>query len=153
MKILGIRTAPAQLRFALVEIVDGDLTLLNAETENQIKVPAGVSEYSEQLAWQKDEIDRIIRQNPDISKVVLKVGEYGRSDTKATRLGAYFDAMVILAAKEANLPVETKIYNQLGTKRAQVKDHAENRVGRTLTHWNEQVADAIVAAWSVRGEL
>lgn len=86
MKILGIRTAPAQLRYALIEVANEDLTLLNANTENLIKVPAGMTEYSEQLAWQKDEIDRIIRQNSDIAKVVLKVGEYGRSDTKSTRL-------------------------------------------------------------------
>jgi hypothetical protein len=150
LKILGVRTAPTQLRYAIVVIVDGNAILKNAGTENMIKVPAGVSEYSDQLAWQKGEIDRIIRQNSDINKVVLKVGEYGRSDTKSTRLGAYFDAMVILAAKEKNLAVETKIYKQLGTKRSLVKEHAENGVGKTNTHWNEQIADAIVAAWSAR---
>ncbi|SMN16192.1 hypothetical protein CRYPD_907 [uncultured Candidatus Thioglobus sp.] len=58
--------------------------------------------------------------------------------------------MVILAAKEANIPVQTKIYNQLATKRNQVKGHAEERVGRTEKYWNEQIADAIVAAWSGR---
>lgn len=150
MKILGIRTAPAQLRYALVEATNETLTLLNSETENLIKVPAGVSEYGDQLAWQKGEVDRIIRQNPDITKIILKTGEYGRSDTKSTRLGAYFDAIVILAAVEANLPIEAKIYNQLGTKRSQVKEDAEKRVGKTNTHWNEQIADAIIAAWSAR---
>lgn len=153
MKILGIRTAPAQLRYAIVERVDGELTLSNSSTEHLIKVPAGMSDNGEILAWQKEEIDRIIRQNDDITKVVLKVGEYGRSDTKSSRLGAHLDAIVILAAKQSNIAVETKLYNQLGTKRNQVKKHAENRVGKTETHWNEQIADAIVAAWSVRGVL
>ncbi len=132
-------------------LTDENISLTNEGTENLIKVPAGMVDYSDKLAWQKDEIDRIIRQNPDVQKIVLKIGEYGRSDTKANRLGAYFDAAVILAAKNENIFVITKIYSQLSTKRNQVKEHAENRVGRTATHWNEQMADAIVAAWSARG--
>ncbi len=150
MKILGIRTAPTQLRYALIEVDDGDCTLLNTNSESLIKVPAGMNDFSEMLSWQKAEIDRIIRQNQDVGKIVLKIGEYGRSDTKSSRLAAYFDAVVILAAKGADILVETKIYNQLGTKRAQVKVHAEDRVGRTDKYWNEQIADAIIAAWSGR---
>lgn len=150
MKILGIRTAPTQLRYALIEVDDGDCTLLNSNSESLIKVPAGMNDFSEMLSWQKAEIDRIIRQNQDVAKIVLKIGEYGRNDTKSSRLAAYFDAVVILAAKEADILLDTKIYNQLGTKRAQVKAHAEERVGRTDKYWNEQIADAIIAAWSGR---
>lgn len=153
MRILGIRTAPAQLRYALIEVVDGNLSLSNSDSENLIKVPAGVVDSSDILAWQKEEIDRILRQNSGIQKVILKVGEYRRSDTKSNRLGAYLDAMVILASKQADIPVEEKIYKQLDTKRVQVKCDAETRVGKTKTHWNEQIADAIAAAWSARGDL
>jgi hypothetical protein len=152
MKTLGIRTAPGQLRYAVVESDEDSTTLVNASTENLIKVPAGMDDYSEKLAWQKGEIDRILRQNPDIEKVVMKVGEYGRSDTKSSRLGSYFDAAVILAAKEFDIPVEGKVYKQIGTKRSQVKEHAENCATRTETHWNEQMADAVVAACSVRSD-
>ncbi|SER20607.1 hypothetical protein SAMN03080615_04352 [Amphritea atlantica] len=152
MKVLGIRTAPGQLRYAIIESNEDQTSLLNASTENLIKVPAGMEDYSEKLAWQKEEVDRILRQNPDIDHVVMKVGEYGRSDTKSSRLGAYFDAAVILAAKEQDIPVEGKIYKQVGTKRAEVKNHAEELVGKTDTHWNEQIADAIVAACSVRSD-
>lgn len=151
MKILGIRTAPTQLRYALIEVSADGINLLNSSTENMIKIPAGLSELNDQLSWQKGEIDRIIRQNKDVTKILLKIGEYGRSDTKSTRLGAYLDAMVILAAKEANIPIETKIYNQIATKRSEVKAHAEARAGKTDAHWNEQIADAIVVAWSARG--
>ncbi len=150
MKLLGIRTAPTQLRYAFVDVNDGDCSIVNANSESLIKVPAGMNDFSEMLSWQKAEIDRIIRQNQDIEKIILKIGEYGRNDTKSSRLASYFDAVVILAAKEANIPLETKIYNQLGTKRKQVKEYAENRVGRTEKYWNEQIADAIVAAWSGR---
>lgn len=153
MKILGIRTAPTQLRYALVTKENDDLVLLNADSENLIKVPASIEEYSDMIAWQKEEVDRIIRQNSDIVKVVLKIAEYGRTDTKSNRLGSYFDAAVILATKAANIPIESKLYSQLGTTRSKVKGHAETRVGRTTKYWNEQIADGIIAAWSARGEL
>jgi len=148
---LGIRTAPTQLRYALIKVDDdNNCSLVNGNSESLIKVPAGMDDFSEKLSWQKDEIDRIIRQNQDVEKILLKIGEYGRSDTKSSRLAAYFDAVVILAAKEANIPIQTKVYNQLSTKRKQVKEHAEARIGRTEKYWNEQIADAIVAAWSGR---
>ncbi|CAB5494344.1 hypothetical protein [Bathymodiolus thermophilus thioautotrophic gill symbiont] len=151
MKLLGIRTAPTQLRYALIKVDDdNNCSLVNSNSESLIKVPAGMDDFSEKLSWQKDEIDRIIRQNQDVEKILLKIGEYGRSDTKSSRLAAYFDAVVILAAKEANIPIQTKVYNQLSTKRKQVKEHAEARIGRTEKYWNEQIADAIVAAWSGR---
>ena len=148
---MGIRTAPTQLRYALIKVDDdNNCSLVNSNSESLIKVPAGMDDFSEKLSWQKDEIDRIIRQNQDVKKILLKIGEYGRSDTKSSRLAAYFDAVVILAAKEANIPIQTKVYNQLSTKRKQVKEHAEARIGRTEKYWNEQIADAIVAAWSGR---
>jgi len=115
-----------------------------------MRIPAGLDDTHDKLRWVKGELDRILRQNEDLSKVVLKLGEYGRNETISTRVGAYLDAIVLLACAENNVPVEGKIYNQLGTKRSQVKEHAENRVGRTPTHWNEQMADAIIAAWSSR---
>ncbi|CAB5499217.1 hypothetical protein THERMOT_995 [Bathymodiolus thermophilus thioautotrophic gill symbiont] len=151
MKLLGIRTAPTQLRYALIKVDDdNNCSLVNSNSESLIKVPAGMDDFSEKLSWQKDEIDRIIRQNQDVEKILLKIGEYGRSDTKSSRLAAYFDAVVILAAKEANIPIQTKVYNQLSTKRKQVKKDAKEHIGRTDKYWNEQIADAIVAAWSGR---
>ncbi len=152
MEILGIRTAPKQLRYALVCINGEGISLGNSESEHLIRTPATMEDPLDILAWQKKEIDRVIRINSDVIKIVLKVAEFGRNDTKITRLGAYLDAAVILSAKEANISVEGKLYSQLGTNRSQVKDHAEARVGRTNTHWNEQIADAIIAAWSARGD-
>lgn len=150
LKILGIRTAPIQLRYALIDVNGDECSLMNANSESLIKVPSGMNDFSELLSWEKSEIDRIIIQNQDIEKIVLKIGEYGRNDTKISRLASCVDAVVMLAAKEANISLETKIYNQLGTSRVQVKGYAEDRVGRTEKYWNEQIADAIIAAWSGR---
>jgi hypothetical protein len=150
VKILGIRTAPKQLRFALVEIAGNNATLLNGGSENLIKVPAGVTEAEDIIHWQKAEVDRILRQNPDIDFVALKTSEYARSDTKATRLASYLDAAVFLAAKDAHKPIHSRLYSQIGATRNTVKERAEARVGRTEKYWNEQIADAIMIAWALR---
>lgn len=150
MKILGIRTAPKQLRFALVEISDDTVSLLNHDSENLIKVPVGVTEPEDIVHWQKSEVDRILRQNQDIAFVAIKMSEYARSDTKATRLASYLDAAVLLAAKDAHKPVYSKLYSQIGAKRSNVKECAEARVGSTSKYWNEQMADAIMVAWALR---
>ena len=85
--------------------------------------------------------------------VAIKTSEYARSDTKSTRLASYLDAAVLLAAKDANIPVRTRLYSQIGAKRIDVKERAESKVGVTNKYWNEQVADAIMVALAVRGEV
>ncbi len=149
MKILGIRTAPGQLRFALVEFSNNDVALLNDETESLVKVPAGIAKPEDVLYWQKAEVDRILRQNADVACVGLKTSEFSRTETKSTRLATYLDAAVMLAAKEVNKAVHSKLYSQLGATRATVKERAEQRVGRTQKYWNEQIADAIIVAWKL----
>jgi hypothetical protein len=150
MKVLGVRTAPKQLRFALLELNGKAVNFLNQSTESLIKVPAGVTEAQDIVHWQKSEIDRILRQNPDIDLIAIKTSEYARSDTKSTRLASYLDAATLLAAKDADIPVCTRLYSQIGAKRADVKERAESMVGATDKYWNEQIADAIMVAWSVR---
>ncbi|WP_228608307.1 hypothetical protein [Xanthomonas arboricola] len=149
MKILGVRTAPKKLRFALLEVNGKVISFLNQSTESLIKVPAGVAEAQDIIHWQKSEIDRILRQNPGIDLIAVKTNEYARSETKSTRLASYLDAATLLAAKDADIPVCTRLYSQIGAKRADVKERAESRFGATDKYWNEQMADAIMVAWSV----
>jgi hypothetical protein len=153
MKVLGIRTAPKQLRFALLESDGTNIVFLNQNAEHIIKVPAGVTEVEDILHWQKSEVDRILRQNQDIDLVAIKTSEYARSDTKSTRLASYLDAAVLLASKDANIPVCTRLYSQIGAKRTDVKGRAESKVGSTDKYWNEQIADAIMVAWALRGGI
>ncbi|HAU4890818.1 hypothetical protein [Aeromonas hydrophila] len=153
MKVIGIRTAPKQLRFALLEFDEVNILFLNQNSENIIKVPAGVNEVEDIIHWQKSEVDRILRQNKDIDLVAIKTSEYARSDTKSTRLASYLDAAVLLASKDANIPVCTRLYSQIGAKRTDVKEKAESIVGVTNKYWNEQIADAIMVAFAVRGGI
>ena len=69
MKVLGIRTAPKQLRFALLDSDGTNIVFLNQNAEHIIKVPAGVTEVEDIIHWQKSEVDRILRQNQDIDCV------------------------------------------------------------------------------------
>jgi hypothetical protein len=153
MKVLGIRTAPKQLRFALLKIDGTNIDFLNQNAEHMIKVPAGVTKVEEIIHWQKSEVDRILRQNQDIDLIAIKTSEYARSDTKSTRLASYLDAAVLLASRDANMPVCTRLYSQIGAKRKNVKERAESIVGATDKYWNEQIADAIMVAWALRGGI
>lgn len=147
MKILGIRTAPQQIRYALIDTDGNACTLLNGSAENSLKLPATITSEEDQLKWVKEELSRVIRQNTDIKKIALKVPEFTSAKTKTSRLGDYLDAMVLLTAAESGIPIVTKLYSQMATKRAEVKRHAEDRVGKTSTGWNDQMADAIAVAW------
>lgn len=150
MKILGIRTAPQQIRYAMIGIDGNTCTFLNAYSENSLKLPATITSNETQLKWVKDELSRIIRQNTDITKIALKVPEFAGSKTSTSRLGDYLDAIVLLTAAESGIPIITKLYNQMATKRADVKRHAEERIGKTSTGWNDQMADAVAVAWTAR---
>lgn len=151
MKVLGIRTAPKQLRFALLDFYGNSIDFLNQNSEHIIKVPAGVTEVEDIIHWQKSEVDRILRQNQGVDLVAIKTSEYARRDTKSTRLASYLDAAVMLASKDVNIPVCTRLYSQIGANRTNVKERAESKVGSTDKYWNEQIADAIMVAWALRG--
>ena len=62
------------------------------------------------------------------------------------------EGIVINLAGQKNIPITIKTYSSLGTKRASVRSFAESKVGQqSQTGWNEQIADAISAAWSEKG--
>ncbi len=149
MKILGIRTAPKQIRYSLVEGNGNAWTLLNKSCENLIRMPATLTECGDQLRWWRDELHRGLRQNSGIEKIGLKTAEFRGADTLANRHGSYFDAMVLLVAAETGIPAIPRLYSQLATKRADVLRHAEARVGRSDSAWNEQMADAVAVAWVI----
>lgn len=147
MKILGVRTAPQQIRYAIVEFNNGTATLLNAATENILRKPAHISQTSEHLKWVRDELARVVRQNPDLEKIALKTPEFQGSKTVSSRQGEYLDAMVFIVAADTGILVVSKLYSQMATKRADVLRYAEARVGKTASGWNEQMADAVAVAW------
>lgn len=148
MKVLGFRADPSSPRYAIV-VPDGTtFSLENANGENRLSYPATVTTGAEKAGWLYREIERVFRDNPGLTKVVVKTNEYTQSDSRAKRESAYAEAMLLLYCVQHQVPVEIKIYTSLATKSGDVKAHAEARVGRTAKYWDAKMADAVVAGWS-----
>jgi len=151
MLVLGIRTAPKEVRYALLECDGNSAVFTNSSEENRLKIPNNMSNPEEKLPWIHDEFERIFRQNTEIEKIAIKTSEYSRSESKAARLATYMEGVVINLAGQKNIPITIKTYTSLGTRRGGVKSYAEAKVQCTSdTVWNEQMADAIAVAWSER---
>ena len=158
-KVLGIRTAPSVVRYAiLVKNDNGTIDFVNANSENKIDFPADCHTAIQKLPWLSNEVGRIFRQNPDISHVLIKASEFGRGrESAASREAAYYDAAIITQVGLLSTPIQidVRLYRGLGAniKRENVKSIAENYIGRTEKYWNEQMADAVVAAFCCFKEI
>ncbi len=148
MMVLGFRTDPSKPRYALVRKDGAGLVLVNAQVETSLPYPANIASAAEKVGWMYREIERIFRDNPGITRVVIKTNEYTQSDSKAKRESAYAEAMLLLFCSQHQVPVDVKIYASLGTNSGSVKGDAEARVCRTPKYWDAKMADAVVAAWS-----
>jgi Holliday junction resolvasome RuvABC endonuclease subunit len=147
MKVLGIRVDPQKTRYALIDYDGNVFTLLNANTESRLLYPANVSEPDEKVDWLYRELERVLHAHQDIEKVCIKTNEYTQSDSKSKRESAYLEGAVLLFCRRNNIPVTVKIYASLSTRSADVRGHAEQRVGRTAKYWDSKMADAVIAAW------
>jgi hypothetical protein len=147
LRAIGVRIAPSQIRFAVVRRDDQSFILENAESENKLVWPADLVHLQERVQWAFDESCRIFRHCGELACVAIKVPEYTQKRTKGTRAVDCIEGAVLLAASSRGVEVADYIYSQLGTKRGTVCQHAEQRVGRTPVGWDEQIADAVVAAW------
>jgi hypothetical protein len=147
MKIFGFRSDPNTPRYAIVDGTTTPPTLLNADAESRLRFPADCSSDAAQVTWLYREFERIFHTHPDITRVVIKKGEFTQGDNNAKRVASYQEAALLLYCGLHNKPVVTKIYASLATRSAQVKDHAIVRVGQTTRYWDGKMADAIIAAW------
>ena len=148
MLVLGIRVDPQKTRYALLDYDGNNFVLLNADAESKLSYPANLSESEEKVEWLYKELERVLHENQAIAKVCIKTNEYTQSDSKAKRESAYLEGAILLFCKQKNIPVTVKIYASLATRSADVKSHAEQRVGRTTKYWDVKMADAVIAAWS-----
>lgn len=147
MKVLGIRVDPKKTRYALVEYDGTNFSLLNADAESRLIYPANIVESDEKVDWLYRELERVLHEHQDIEKICIKTNEYTQSDSKSKRESAYLEGVILLFCRQKGIPVTVKIYGSLGTKSADVRNHAEHRVGRTVKYWDAKIADAVIAAW------
>lgn len=151
MMILGIRTSPTTVRYAVLDCNEAGVSLVNANSENKLDFPTNCQGIEQKLHWFYQELERVLRQYPGIERIAIKTNEFGRGGERASsREAAYLDAVVLITAGSRQLPVNVKLYGQIGTRRDDVKRFAEAKVQATTRYWNEQMADAVSAAWSVR---
>ena len=155
MCIMGLRASAQEIRYAILENDEnGNIVFKNKDTENRIKYPVSLDQIEDKLQWVKTEIDRIIRINPDIEKIFVKVNEYTGNESSAKRLAAYIDAIFFLSAKENNICIESKLNSQIASTSEKSMQLAETRVGKTDKYWNKTIADAILAAyWGVKNGI
>lgn len=150
MRALGIRSAPQQVRYALVEVNDeGKITLVNAETENMLSFPAATIDQLDQRAtWLYKELCRICDHMGPIGLLGVKVPEFGfrSTDSVEKRLISYADAIAFLVAAERNIEFGTYLHTHLKTNSKDAVNKAEALVGVKTKYWNAQFADAILVA-------
>lgn len=147
MKVLGFRSDPNTPRYAIVDGATTPPTLINADAESRLRFPADCNSETAQVTWLYREFERIFNIHPDIARVVIKKGEFTQGDNNAKRIASYQEAALLLYCGLHSKSVVAKIYASLGTRSAQVKDHAIARVGQTTRYWDGKMADAIIAAW------
>lgn len=145
--VIGFRVSTQEIRFALLEKEGNEIVFINRENENRLKYPATINSIEDKLLWVKSEIDRILRINDNISKIIIKTNEFAGTENLSKRETAYVDAIILLCAKEHNIPVEKKLNSQIGSSATKAKEYAEKRVGKTDKYWNNTMADAILAAY------
>lgn len=147
MKVIGLRADPTRTRFALVNYDGSNFELLNALDESRLHYPVDVTRPDQKVEWLYRELERLHHANPDMGRACLKINEYTQSDNKSKRETAYIEGVILLFFRQKGIAVEPKIYASLGVNSGSVKDHAEQRVGRTLKYWDAKMADAVIAAW------
>jgi len=155
MSVIGMRASAQEIRYAVLKYdsATGNVILVNKDTENRIKYPATINSIEDKLYWAKSEIDRIIRINPDVDKMYIKMNEYG-TENAARRETTYIDSIFLLSAKEHNIPVIRKLNSQISSNASKAKEYAEYRVGKTEKYWNNTIADAIlVAYWGLKYDV
>ena len=86
MLILGVRTSPTEVRYAILDCNRQTAAFVNAAEENRLKFPKNMTGPDEKLPWLHTEFERIFRQNLNIEKIVIKTSEYNRSETANARL-------------------------------------------------------------------
>lgn len=151
MQLLGIRNSPKSIRYAILDCEGQAVVFLNADKENKIDFPVEIQTLEKKVSWLFNEVQRILRIYPDVECVTIKSNEFtpGR-ESSSSREAAYLDGTILLASELNQKKVLIKLYKTMSTRRVDVKELAEQKVGRSSQYWDVQIADAVVAAWSSR---
>lgn len=151
MQILGIRTSSNCVRYAVVEVDGNSAALVNESSENKLNFPADCEEIYQKVYWLYAELERIYRLYPNISKVAIKMNQFG-NEKMTNRYSTQMDGVVMLSAVKNGKTVNNMIYANMmqGMSSKKVKEFAETNVNRSDKYWDVQMADAVAVAWVAR---
>jgi hypothetical protein len=151
MQILGIKTSPSVIRYAVLDWNGAQATLVNAADESRLRFPAGLTSVEQKLKWLQDELETLLRLYPNIGRIAIKSNEYApRRESGNSREAAYYDAIALLTAGRMGFPVQQYLFTSLGTRRDGVMAKAETEIGRTSVNWDEAMASATLAAFNFK---
>lgn len=153
MKVMGVRVSTESVRYAVIDYLsDGTFLFCNTE-DNRLLFPRDAETDIDKMMWFWDSFERLMGVFQDISKIVIKLPEFGRNETSASRLIHYLNAIIMMVASRHMHPVavEGKNYRTLGTRSADVKTYViSHGIARTQHYWDTKICDAIAAAISER---
>lgn len=152
MQFLGIRTSPRTIRYAIIDWNGQVANFLNANKENKIDFPAEIISPEQKVVWLFKEVQGILHKYSEVKCITIKINEFSPMghESASSRESAYLDATIILASNICQKKVVMKSCPMMKIKPKEVIAFAEQNVGRSLKYWNQQMADAVVAAWSSR---
>jgi hypothetical protein len=148
MRVIGIRVSTDHFRYAVLDLDANDRVIwVNSLDEHRWMVPKSADSKPKRYLEVRREFARILEKYKP-NKVVLKISETVRGGPSPDRIGA--EAMIILACGEQDTPVSERLYSQLkpdkstliNTKTVQVE--ALKYVGQSSTHWDAEMADALI---------
>jgi len=151
MQILGIRTSVKCVRYAVLEWTDGEVCLVNAAKESKLLFPAAIDDIGAKIKWLHEEMKRIFLEYPEVGQVAIKMNQFG-TEKMANRYSTQLDGSLILSTemngKKSNTLLYANIEKGMGSKK--IKGFSEQNVGKTSQYWDNQIADAIAAAWTAK---
>lgn len=151
--ILGIRISSTHIRYAILQCDAQSTRCINKDTEHKLVFPANFSDVTQKIHWIDGELKRILNIHQDISKIALKVNEYSRGSLKkSARETINMEGAIILTAQQSSIPIKMILYANMRPKQnsRSIKEQAELLTGRTNRYWDEKIADAIVAAFTIK---
>lgn len=149
MQVLGVRAAPKEVRYAILESNQGEVRFVNADVENKLLFPSRLESPEEKIYWLYQEFVRILELNPKIECIVIKEPEFTQARlNRSDREIAYYNGIALLVAAKCDKCVKIKQYKSIGTNNSQVLEFAAEKVGRTKHNWDVRMADAVAGAWS-----
>jgi hypothetical protein len=146
MKVLGLRNSPTTIRFCVLEGDASGFVFSNCDRENKIDLPKSLKSEAEKLHWIISEFRRIFDHYGPFDHLAIKQNENVATRYSTVRPVMFFDCIASMAAVERHVSFTSHVYTNLGTNRKGIVAFAESRGARSSTHWDGQMADAVVAA-------